>query len=131
MTLILNLLWLVFGGLVAGVGWLVSAVLLALTIVGLPWAAAAARIGLFTLWPFGRKVVLRQQLTGRQDLGTGPLGLVLNLVWFLFGGWYIALAHLFAGVICMVLIVTIPFGIQHFKLARLALAPVGTEIAPA
>jgi uncharacterized membrane protein YccF (DUF307 family) len=129
MSLILNLLWLVFGGLVSGVGWLLAAVLLAITIVGLPWAAAAARIGLFTLWPFGRHIVSREAI-GRHDLGTGPLGCLLNLIWFVFGGWYLALAHLVLGVICMVLIVTIPFGIQHFKLARIALAPVGTEIVP-
>lgn len=131
MTVILNLLWLVFGGLVAGIAWFFSAILLALTVIGLPWAAAAARIGLFTLWPFGRRVVDRALVSGRQDLGTGPIGFLLNVIWFLLGGWYLALAHLVAGVILMLLIVTIPFGLQHFKLARIALAPVGVTIIDA
>ncbi|MDR3508144.1 MAG: YccF domain-containing protein [Caulobacteraceae bacterium] len=131
MTVVLNLLWLVFGGLVAGVAWFFSAILLALTVVGLPWAAAAARIGLFTLWPFGRRVVDRSLVSGRQDLGTGPIGFLLNVIWFLLGGWYLALAHLVAGVVLMLLIVTIPFGLQHFKLARIALAPVGVTIVDA
>ena len=128
MTLILNVLWFIFGGWIAGLTWLLAGVLLAITIVGLPWAQAAFRIGLFSFMPFGKEVVSRRAVTGREDLGTGPLGLLLNIVWFLLGGWYIALAHLVIGVIQLIFIITIPFGLQHFKLAAIALAPIGKEV---
>lgn len=127
MTLILNLLWFVLGGWAAGLAWLFSAVLLAITVVGLPWAQAAIRIGLFSFFPFGRQVVDRRVL-GRADLGTGPVGCLLNLVWFVLGGWYIALAHLVLGVLLLFPLITIPFALQHFKLAAIALAPIGKEV---
>ncbi len=128
MTLILNVLWFVLGGFVAGLAWLLAAVLLAITIVGLPWALAAVRIGLFTFFPFGKQVVSRDTVTGREDLGTGPLGFLLNVIWFLLGGWYLALIHIVHGVVLCVTIIGIPFGIQHFKLALIALAPIGKEV---
>jgi uncharacterized membrane protein YccF (DUF307 family) len=127
MTLILNLLWFVLGGWAAGLSWLFSAVLLALTIVGLPWAQAAIRIGLFSFFPFGRQVVDRRAL-GRQDLGTGPVGCLLNVIWFVLGGWWLALGHLALGILLLIPLVTIPFAIQHFKLAGIALAPIGKEV---
>jgi len=131
MTLILNILWFIFGGWAAGLMWLFAGVLLAITIVGLPWAQAAFRIGLFSFMPFGKQVVSRRTMTGRADLGTGPLGLILNVVWFALGGWYIALTHLVIGVVQLVLIITIPFGLQHLKLAAIALAPIGKEVIEA
>jgi uncharacterized membrane protein YccF (DUF307 family) len=128
MNLILNILWFIFGGWIAGLTWLFAGVLLAITIVGLPWAQAAFRIGVFSFMPFGKQVVSRRTLTGRDDIGTGPMGFLLNVVWFVLGGWYIALAHLVIGVIQLVLIITIPFGLQHLKLAAIALAPIGKEV---
>ena len=128
MTLILNVLWFILGGWLAGLAWIFAAVLLAITIVGLPWALAALRIGVFSFFPFGKQVVPRSAITGRQDLGTGDLGLVLNVVWFVLGGWYLALMHLVIGVVQCISIIGIPFGIQHFKLAGIALAPVGKEV---
>ena len=127
MTLILNLLWFLLGGWAAGLSWLFSAVLLALTVVGLPWAQAAVRIGLFTFFAFGKQVVDRRAL-GRQDLGTGPVGCLLNVIWFVLGGWYLALAHLVLGVLLLIPLITIPFALQHFKLAGIALAPIGKEV---
>jgi uncharacterized membrane protein YccF (DUF307 family) len=127
MTLVLNLLWFVLGGWAAGLSWLFSAVVLALTIVGLPWAQAAVRIGLFTFFPFGKQVVDRRAL-GREDLGTGPVGCLLNVVWFVLGGWYLALAHLVLGVLLLIPLITIPFALQHFKLAAIALAPIGKDV---
>jgi uncharacterized membrane protein YccF (DUF307 family) len=124
LTLILNILWFIFGGFAAGLAWMLAGLLLAVTIVGLPWAAAAFRIGLFSFMPFGKQVVHRRGA----DLGTGPFGFLLNVVWFVLGGWYIALAHLVIGVIQVICIITIPFGLQHFKLAAIALAPVGKEV---
>jgi uncharacterized membrane protein YccF (DUF307 family) len=131
MTLLLNILWFILGGFAGGFAWLVGGVVLAITIVGLPWAAAAFRIGVFAFAPFGSRVVDRQAVTGREDLGTGPLGFLLNVVWFVFAGWYIALAHVLIGAVQCVSIIGIPFGIQHFKLAVIALAPVGKSVVPA
>jgi uncharacterized membrane protein YccF (DUF307 family) len=130
-TLLLNILWFIFGGFVGGLAWMLGAVVLAITIVGLPWSAAAFRIGIFAFAPFGSRVVDRRLYTGHDDLGTGGLGLVLNIVWFLFAGWYIALAHVAVGVAQCVTIIGIPFGFQHFKLALIALAPVGKSVVPA
>ncbi len=131
MTLLLNILWFIFGGFVGGLAWMLGAVILAITIVGLPWSVAAFRIGVFAFAPFGSRVVDRRLYTGRDDLGTGGLGLLLNVVWFLFAGWYIALAHVAVGVAQCVTIIGIPFGFQHFKLALIALAPVGKSVVPA
>ena len=130
MTLILNILWFIFGGFLAGMAWLLAGLLLAVTIVGLPWAGAAFRIAGFSFAPFGRQVVFRPEITGRDDAGTGALGAVLNLIWIVLGGWYIALAHLLVGVALLCTIIGIPFGIQHFKLAIIAFAPIGREVVP-
>jgi uncharacterized membrane protein YccF (DUF307 family) len=127
MTLILNLLWFVLGGWAAGLSWLVSAVLLALTVVGLPWAQAAIRIGLFSFFPFGHQVVDRRAL-GRQDLGVGPVGCLLNVIWFVLAGWWLALGHIVLGVLLVIPLITIPFAVQHFKLAAIALAPIGKDV---
>ena len=131
MTLILNILWFIFGGFIAGLWWMVVGVVLAITIVGLPWAQAAWRIGMFSFAPFGKRVVERDMVTGREDLGTGPLGMVLNLIWIVLGGWHLALMHLIIGIGQCITIIGIPFGIQHFKLALIALAPVGKEVVEA
>jgi uncharacterized membrane protein YccF (DUF307 family) len=131
MTLILNILWFVFGGFLAGLGWLVAGLLLAITIVGLPWTAAAWRIAGFSFAPFGRQVVDRQAITGREDLGTGPLGFLLNVIWFVLGGWYLAIGHVVIAVAQAITIIGIPFAWQHLKLAVIALAPVGKTVVEA
>jgi uncharacterized membrane protein YccF (DUF307 family) len=130
MSLILNLIWFVFGGLVMGLAWWLGAILLAITIVGLPWASAAWRIGSFTFFPFGREAISRRELTGAEDAVTGVWRLLLNVVWFLLAGWYLVIGHIMAAVICGITIIGIPFAVQHLKLAALSLAPVGTEIVP-
>ncbi len=130
MTLLLNILWFIFGGFAAGLAWVLAGLILAITIVGLPWAGAAFRIAGFTFAPFGRQVIDRQAITGRGDLGTGSLGFLLNVVWLLLGGWYIALVHIVIGVAQCITIIGIPFGLQHFKLAIIALAPVGKAVVP-
>jgi uncharacterized membrane protein YccF (DUF307 family) len=130
MSLILNILWFVFGGFIAGLTWVLGGVLLAITIVGLPWAGAAFRIAGFSFAPFGRQVVDRREITGRDDLGTGPFGFILNVLWFLLAGWYIALAHVMVGAAQFVTIIGIPFAVQHFKLAIIALAPIGRAVVP-
>jgi uncharacterized membrane protein YccF (DUF307 family) len=127
-TLILNILWFVFGGFLTGLAWLLGGLLLAITIVGLPWAGAAWRIAWFSFAPFGKLVVDREAVTGRSDLGTGCMGLLLNVIWFVLAGWYIALGHVLIGAAQFVTIIGIPFAIQHFKLALIALAPVGKTV---
>ena len=125
---VLNVLWFVFGGWISGLLWLLGGAVLAVTIVGLPWAFAAWRIASYSFWPFGREVVWRDQAEGRGDVGTGPLGMVLNVIWFIFAGWYIALSHLVIAVAEFVSIIGIPFALKDLELAKLALAPVGRTI---
>jgi uncharacterized membrane protein YccF (DUF307 family) len=129
--LVLNILWIVTGGLWMAAGWLIAAILLALTIVGLPWARAAFNIAGYTLLPFGFRVVRREEYTGRNDLGTGPLGLLGNLIWLVLAGWWLALAHLITAVALAITIIGIPFAWAHLKLAGLALWPIGKMIVPA
>jgi uncharacterized membrane protein YccF (DUF307 family) len=123
------LLWLLFGGLWMGAAWLIAAVVMALTLVGLPWARAALTIAVYTLLPFGYTVVPRD-LGGRADLGTGPLGLIGNLIWLVLAGWWLALAHLVTAVGLAITIVGLPFAWAHLKLAGLALWPIGQEVVP-
>lgn len=127
MALLLNILWFVLGGWITGLLWLLGGLLLALTIVGLPYTAAAWRIAGFAFWPFGREVVSRERVSGH-DLGTGPLGFVLNVVWFLLAGWYIALSHLIIAIGEAITIIGIPFALKDLQLARFALAPVGLTV---
>jgi uncharacterized membrane protein YccF (DUF307 family) len=91
--LFLNLLWIVSGGVWMAIGWLLAAVIMAITIIGLPWTRAAFNIAVYTLLPFGKTAVSRADYTGRQDLGTGPLGTLGNIVWLVFGGWWLALGR--------------------------------------
>ena len=130
-SIFLNILWIVFGGLWMVFGWVVAAIIMAITIIGLPWAKAAFNIALYTLMPFGQKAVRRDSLTGRPDLGTGPLGLIGNVIWFVLAGWWLALAHIVTAVVLAVTIIGIPFAWAHVKLAGLALWPIGKEIVPA
>jgi uncharacterized membrane protein YccF (DUF307 family) len=126
--LILNILWFVLGGWLSGLLWLLGGALLAITIVGLPYTGAAWRIAGFAFWPFGKEIVSREIVSGRGDLGTGPLGFVLNVIWFILGGWYIALSHLMIAAAEAITIVGIPFAIKDFQLAIIALAPIGREV---
>ena len=125
--LILNILWFVFGGWLSGLLWLIGGAVLALTIVGLPWSFSAWRIASYSFWPFGREVVWRDEL-GAHDVGTGPVGAILNIIWFIFAGWYIALSHLIIAVAEFISIIGIPFALKDLELAKLALAPIGRTI---
>jgi len=111
MRLILNILWLIFGGWISGLLWLLGGAILALTVVG------------YSFWPFGREIVW-------QDTHpvAGCVGVVLNVVWFVVAGWYIALTHLLIAVAEFVSIIGIPFALKDLELAKLALAPVGRTI---
>ena len=131
LSLLLNLLWIVFGGLWMAVGWVIAAVLMAITIIGLPWTRAAFNIAVYTLLPFGQKAVSRAEYSGREDLGTGPLGLLGNIVWLVLAGWWLALGHLITALLLAITIIGIPFAWAHLKLAGIALWPIGKMIVPA
>jgi uncharacterized membrane protein YccF (DUF307 family) len=129
-SLLFNLLWLLCGGLWMAVAWLVAAVVMAISIVGLPWARAAFTIAAYTLLPFGQMAVSRAEYTGREDIGTGPLGTLGNLVWLVLAGWWLALGHLALALLLAVTIIGLPFAWAHLKLAGLALWPIGKMIVP-
>ena len=126
--LLLNILWFVLGGWISGLLWLLGGLLLAITVVGLPYTGAAWRIAGFAFWPFGKEILPRDMVTGQGDLGTGGLGCVLNVIWFVRGGWYIALSHLMIAVAEAVTIIGIPFAIKDLQLAIVAIAPIGRTV---
>ena len=122
LSFVLNLLWLVCGGLAAAFGWLVAAAVMALTIIGLPWSFAALRIALYTLLPFGHEMRARPDASELTVLG--------NIVWFVLAGWWLALVHLFIALGLAVTIIGLPFAWAHLKLAGASLFPLGKEIVP-
>jgi uncharacterized membrane protein YccF (DUF307 family) len=130
-SILLNILWILFGGVWMAAGWLLAAVIMAITIIGLPWAKAAFNIAIYTLLPFGQRAVNRELLTGQTDFGTGPFGLIGNLIWLVLAGWWLALGHLLTAIALAITIVGIPFAWAHLKLAGIALWPIGKEIVPA
>src|SRR5450759_905951 len=131
LSLLFNLRWIVFGGLWMAIGWLIAAVLMAVTIIGLPWTRAAFNIAVYTLLPFGQRAVSRAEYFGSEDVGTGPLGVVGNIVWLVLAGWWLALGHLITAILLAVTIIGIPFAWAHLKLAGIALWPIGKMIVPA
>ena len=131
LALILDLLWIVFGGIWLAIGWLIAAVIMAITIIGLPWARAAFNIASYALLPFGRKAVSRAEYYGREDIGTGPLGVIGNIVWLLLAGWWLARGHLLTAIALAITIIGIPFAWAHLKLAGIALWPIGKMIVEA
>ena len=130
-SIFLNILWLLLGGVYMAAGWVIAAIIMAITIIGLPWTRAAFNIALYTLLPFGQKAVSRADYLGEQDIGTGPLGVLGNLMWLALAGWWLALGHLITAVLLAVTIIGIPFAWAHLKLAGLALWPIGKMIVPA
>ncbi len=123
-----NVLWFILGGALMGLGWLLVGLLAFVSIVGIPWGKACFVIGQFTFFPFGKEAVGREALSGRPDIGTGALGLLGNVVWFLLAGVWLAIGHMLSAAACFVTIIGIPFAVQHFKLALIALAPIGKTI---
>lgn len=130
MSLLLNIIWIILGGAWMALGWLIAGVVMALTIVGIPWAKAAVNIAIYTLMPFGYTAVPRDRFTGQGDIGTGPLGTLGNIVWLVLAGWWLALGHLLTAIMLAVTIIGIPFAWAHLKLAGLALWPIGKMIVP-
>ena len=128
MSAIGNLIWFVFGGVFMGLGWWLAGVLAMLSIVGIPWTKACFVIGQFAFFPFGKEAVNRKDLYQQDDVGTGSLGLLGNIVWFIVAGVWLAIGHIISAVACFVTVIGIPFALQHIKLAGIALAPIGMTV---
>jgi uncharacterized membrane protein YccF (DUF307 family) len=120
MRLLLNLIWLVFGGLVMAAGYALTALVMLILIITIPFGIASARIAFFCLWPFGRTIVRRP------DAGTGSL--IGNVIWFVLAGWWLAIGHLVTGILMCLSIIGIPLGLANFKLIPVSLTPFGREI---
>lgn|SRR5690554_444182 len=125
-----NILWFILGGIIMGLGWWLAGVIAFITIIGIPWARSCFVIGLFSFFPFGKEAIARDELTQKEDVGTGPLGCLGNVLWFILFGWWLALGHLISAAALILTIIGIPFAIQHIKLAALALSPVGQTVVP-
>jgi uncharacterized membrane protein YccF (DUF307 family) len=130
MSAIGNLIWFVFGGFWLGLGWWLAGILMLLSIVGIPWARSCFVLGGFCFFPFGREAIDRRELTGKGDLGTGTLGFIGNVIWFVFAGLWLAIGHIASAIVNALTIIGIPFAIQHLKLAGCALAPIGKMVVP-
>lgn len=127
-ALVLNVLWLIFGGFWMAVGWLLAGVLMTVSIIGLPFARAAFGMARYAFLPFGQAAVERQWLTGYEDLGTSPAGTLGNLVWLVLAGWWLALGHLVHAAGLAITIIGLPFAWAHLKLAGFALWPIGRSV---
>lgn len=121
MSILGNLIWLIFGGFLSGIGYIIGGLLVCLTIVGIPFGKQAIKLGVATMTPFGRDIVVN-------DKFDSPLSLVFNILWAILFGWEIAVSHLIHGLILAITIIGLPFAKQHFKLIPLALFPFGREL---
>ena len=119
MSFLGNLLWLVLGGILLALLWAIIGLLLCITIIGIPFGVQCMKIAGFVIWPFGRDVT---------PGGFGITGAVGNIIWILICGIELCIVHMVFGLLCCITIVGIPFGLQHFKLAKLSLIPFGAQI---
>lgn len=116
-----NIIWLIFGGFAIFVEYLISSLFLAITIIGIPFALQTLKLAVLALWPFGSKVV-------QSEVPSGCFTTIFNIIWLLFFGLWIALTHVFFGILLFITIIGIPWANQHFKLAGIALAPFGRRV---
>ena len=121
MRILGNILWLILGGLGIALEYFVGGVLLCLTIIGIPFGLQLFKLGIYAIWPFGSEVV-------NAEGEVGCLSALMNVIWVLIGGIWIALQHIVLGLLLTITIVGIPWGSKHFKMAALALLPFGKEI---
>lgn len=119
MSFLGNIIWLIFGGILAAIGWLIAGLILCITIIGIPFGIQCFKISALVLTPFGKKAEIG-------SFGVG--GLLLNILWIIFLGWELAIGHLIIGIFFCITVIGIPFGLQHFKLAKLGLIPFGAKI---
>lgn len=128
LRLIGNILWFILGGALMGLWWWLAGLLCFVSIVGIPWGRACFVIGQLAFFPFGKEVVSRRELTGQEDVGTSEWGAVGNILWLVFVGIWLAIGHICWAVVDFITIIGIPFGLQHVKLAQLAIAPIGMAV---
>ena len=121
MSFLGNLIWLIFGGFLSGMGYILGGLLTCLTIIGIPFGKQAIKLGVASMTPFGREIVV-------SEIADNPLTLIFNILWAIFFGWEIAVSHLTHGLFLAITIVGLPFAKQHFKLIPLALFPFGKEL---
>ncbi len=124
MSVLGNIIWLIFGGLIAGIGYILGGLLLCVTIIGIPFGLQAIQFGFTVFTPFGKTTLPK-------DGGDGCLPMVFNIIWLILFGWEIAIAHLVGGVILGITIIGIPFAKQHFKLIPIALLPFSYQLGDA
>jgi uncharacterized membrane protein YccF (DUF307 family) len=124
MSLLGNIIWLIFGGLLAGIGYIIGGVLLFFTIVGIPFGIQSIKLGWATFAPFGKEIV-------ELDRANSPLRIIFNLLWIILFGWEIAVTHLVHAAILAITIIGIPFALQHIKLIPLSLLPFGRDLQKA
>ena len=121
MRFLMNVIWLVLAGLWLAIAYVIAALLLAITIVGLPFAKQALKLAGYAVWPFGRTLI-------PSATRSVPLSVVGNVLWFVLAGWWLALSHLVTGCLLCLTIIGIPLGVADFKMAAAALAPFGKQI---
>ena len=120
MRILLNVIWLIFGGLVLAIAYAVVALVMFILIITIPFGVASIRIAVFCLWPFGRTLIKRE------DAGAGSL--IGNVIWIVLAGWWLALGHIITGVAMCLTIIGIPLGLANFKLIPVSLTPFGRDI---
>lgn len=123
-----NVLWFLLGGAIMGLAWWFVGLIALLTIIGIPWAKACFVIGQLSFFPFGKEAVSRRVITEKQDVGTSGLGVLGNIIWFVLAGFWLAIGHIISALMCFIIIIGIPFGLQHLKLAGIAIAPIGKTV---
>ncbi len=121
MTILGNIIWLIFGGLLAGLGYIIGGLLLCLTIIGIPFGVQSIKLGVATFAPFGKEVV-------EVEHANSVLRVLFNIIWLVLFGWEIAIAHLMSALVLTITIIGIPFAKQHIKLIPLALFPFGRDL---
>ncbi|TVP64107.1 MAG: YccF domain-containing protein [Leptolyngbya sp. LCM1.Bin17] len=121
MSLLGNIIWLIFGGLLTGLGYIIGGLLLCITIIGIPFGLQAIKLGWATMTPFGRKII-------EDPNPNSTINIILNVLWLLVVGWEIAVTHLVHAVILAITIIGLPFAKQHIKLIPLALLPFGRDL---
>ena len=121
MNILFNIIWVVFGGLMIAIEYAISSVIMMITIIGIPFGLQTLKLALLALWPFGTNI-------SDDNWPSGCLAGIMNVIWWFVGGFVIALTHLGCGLLFCITIIGIPFGIQHFKLMKLALLPFGKSV---
>jgi uncharacterized membrane protein YccF (DUF307 family) len=123
-----NFIWFIFAGFWLGITWWILGALMYVFIITIPWGKAAFVLGQFSFLPFGRTLIKRSELTGEKDIGTGAMGIIGNIIWFIFAGFWLAFVNICYGVLCCITVIGIPFGLQCFKLAGASLMPIGKTV---